>query len=92
MLRASGVQFRSSIMDDKPRRGGGQRGVTGRDAGQSGSIQQIQYGYRMIEKREVVVMWVYKAQKGQSECPGLDRMAGRLLDQMEYLQGNKVTG
>lgn len=31
-----GVQFRSSVVDDKPRRGGGQRGVTGRDAGQSG--------------------------------------------------------
>lgn len=58
-------------MDDKPRRGGGQRGVTGRDAGQLGSKQQKQYGYRMIEKREVVMMWVYKAQNGQSRMPWL---------------------
>lgn len=24
------------------------------------------------------MMWVYKAQEGQSECPGWDRVAGKI--------------
>lgn len=38
--------------------------MTNQEEDKEESLGEIRYGYRMVEKREVVMMWVCKAHKG----------------------------